>query len=148
MSIFFLAAFAVFDHLSPKGLPERHDPTAEPPPYIEFIKRAGENHRSMGFDGMLFPNYAGAAGVHDIRYITSLSVASFQEFRQRYLHPEDYHIFSLWFTGKDFKVYGKRLQERARDTQGFIRREPAVLFSSGREIPGAAARGRDRRFRR
>ena len=103
MSIFFLAAFAVFDHLSPKGLPERHDPTAEPPPYIEFIKRAGENHRSMGFDGMLFPNYAGAAGVHDIRYITSLSVASFQEFRQRYLHPEDYHIFSLWFTGKDFK---------------------------------------------
>jgi len=100
----FLAAFATFDYLAPRGLPERHDPFAEPPPYVEFIKeRAGENYRAMGFDGMLFPNYAGAVGVHDIRYITSLSVASFQELRQRYLHPEGYHIFSLWFTGKDFK---------------------------------------------
>lgn len=53
--------------------------------------------------GILFPNFASAVGIHDIRYVNSLAIAAFQGYRSRRLHNYkllDGESSSLWFTGR------------------------------------------------
>ncbi|MBI4949003.1 MAG: YfhO family protein [Deltaproteobacteria bacterium] len=100
--VIFAVASAFLDIRSPRGFPDRYDPFT-PPPYIDFLKDIGGHGRVMGGHGFLFPNYASAAGIQDIRYINSISPALFHEFRNRYLKPEDVYYHSLWFTGSGYR---------------------------------------------
>ena len=100
VTIFFIGS-ALLDMTSAKGFPDRYDPFT-PPPYIETLKGIGGHGRVMGGHGVLFPNYASAVGIEDLRYINSLSPALFHEFRERYLKTEDVYYHSLWFTGSGY----------------------------------------------
>lgn len=97
-TVIFAIGAAFLDTRSPRGFPDRYDPFT-PPPYIEALKGRGGHGRVMGGHGVLFPNYASAVEIEDIRYINSLSPAPFHEFKNRYLEAEEVYYHSLWFTG-------------------------------------------------
>jgi hypothetical protein len=99
--LFFLA-FMLLDMNSPRGMPERHDPFREAP-YVRYLKKSGGDGRVLAGYGVLFPNFASAVGLTDIRYINSLAINSFQDFRNTRLHtfhPTEGESSSLWFTGR------------------------------------------------
>jgi len=100
-----LIGVAFLDTRSPRGFLDRYDPFT-PPPYIEALKGAGGHGRVMGGHGVLFPNYASAVRIEDIRYINSLSPAPLHEFKNRYLETEDVYYHSLWFTGSRSRGVG------------------------------------------
>jgi len=57
----------------------------------------------MGAHGILFPNFASAVGLQDIRYINSLSTRLFHDYRASKLHRQaevEGTSSSLWFTGR------------------------------------------------
>ncbi|MBI5233361.1 MAG: YfhO family protein [Deltaproteobacteria bacterium] len=95
----FLVSFLWLDSNSPRGFPERYNPFTEAP-YIEFIRTNAGHNRVMAGHGMLFPNFASAAGIHDIRYINALAIAAYQDYRHNYLNPVKKGFSdSLWFSG-------------------------------------------------
>ena len=101
-SVLFFLSFMVLDAHSPKGIPDRFDPFTQPP-FVKFLKERGRHDRIIGGYGILFPNYSSAVGLTDVRYINSLAIDSFQDFRNRYLHtftPLEGESSSLWFTGR------------------------------------------------
>lgn len=104
MVIFAIGA-ALLDATSQRGFPDRYDPFITPP-YIEALKGDSGHGRVMGGHGVLFPNYASAVGIEDIRYINSMSPAAFHEFKNRYLDKEDVYYHSLWFTGSGYRGEG------------------------------------------
>ncbi|MBI5233491.1 MAG: YfhO family protein [Deltaproteobacteria bacterium] len=98
----FLAAFLVVDSTARYGFPDRHDPF-ERPRYIDFLKKDKTEFRVMGIDGVLFPNYASVAGLHDIQFINSLVSRDYQDFRLNKLHSRVVSTetsSTLWFTGR------------------------------------------------
>jgi hypothetical protein len=101
----FFASFLYLDAKAEYGFPERYDPFSEPP-YVEFLKdkqREGDYGRVMGNHGVLFPNFASAARLQDVRFINSLAVGSFQDFRIAFLHEKRVSketSAALWFTGR------------------------------------------------
>ncbi|MBI5238256.1 MAG: YfhO family protein [Deltaproteobacteria bacterium] len=97
----FIISALVIDSLSLQGLPPRHDPFREAP-YISFIKSRAGHGRVMGGYGALFPNFAGAVGLADVRYVNSLVPLQYHSFRSGFLHAEPYEewpLIALWFTG-------------------------------------------------
>jgi hypothetical protein len=89
------------DFKTPQGLPNRYDPF-KLPPYANFLKNSGEFSRIVALDGILMPNFSGAFGLHDIRYINALSVKDYNTymgclfpFYAEYAKASS----SLWFTG-------------------------------------------------
>lgn len=99
----FLASFVLVDSNAQRGFPERYDPFAKAP-YVDFLKERNPGHfRVIGEYGVLFPNFASAVGLQDIRYINALSPEAYQEFRLNHLHKDRIstrHSSSLWFTGR------------------------------------------------
>lgn len=82
-------------------LPARANPL-EQSDYPALVSRADFAVRISGVDGFLMPNFASAAGLYDVHYITALEPESFHQFRSRFLQQEpvfDEASSSLWFTG-------------------------------------------------
>lgn len=97
-----LAVFLWLDKEADYGFPERYDPFT-PAPYVEFIKSRDGFYRSIGSYGVLFPNYASSVGIHDVRFINSLAIGAFQDYRIEYLHTKEVSrktSSALWFTGR------------------------------------------------
>ena len=98
----FMLSFMWLDAKSARGLPDRYDPFT-PPPFVELLKEKAGNDRVMGAHGILFPNFASAVGLQDIRYINSLSTRLFHDYRASKLHRQaevEGTSSSLWFTGR------------------------------------------------
>ncbi len=111
----FFAAFLAVDATAPRGFPDRHDPFNEPP-YVRYLKEKGKDFRIMAGYGVLFPNYAGAMGLHDVRYISALMVADYRNFRinhlQKTFDKEETDSFALWFTGRPERNVNERIVYR------------------------------------
>lgn len=94
------------DVVAPYGFPERQDPF-QPAPYVEYIKEHGGLSRVMATDGVLIPTTASALDLYDVRYINSITVASYHHYMQclRGLIPPPWgyplapDASALWFTG-------------------------------------------------
>jgi hypothetical protein len=96
------ATVMILDYNSPKGLPDRYDPFT-PAPYVEYLEKQAPEERVIAGYGILFPNFSSALGIKDIRYINSLAIDTFQDFRNAHLHafyPIVNESSSLWFTGR------------------------------------------------
>ena len=101
-ALLMLTAFLWVDNKADYGFPERYDPFT-PAPYVEFLKSQDGYYRSIGSYGVMFPNYASSVGLHDIRFINSLAIGAFQNFRIEYLHIKEVSRLTssaLWFTGR------------------------------------------------
>lgn len=99
--IIFVVSFSLIDIKSPNGFPERHNPFTKPP-HIDFLKNQEGYWRIMGTDGVLTPNYASAFGISDLRYVDSLPLNAFLNFRFNNLHEFEIEKNSFqanWFTG-------------------------------------------------
>ena len=105
--IFSLISFLIIDGRAERGMPERHDPFAQPP-HVEFLKSLEGEYRITGTEGAWYPNYASTAGLHDIRHINALLVPDFRNYRKHYLEmrlPKEGKGESyLWFTGRSERV--------------------------------------------
>jgi hypothetical protein len=96
-------ALAVIDTLSPRGLPPRRDPFA-PAPWVSYVRARVGLQRVTSVGGPLFPNNAGALGLYDVHYITSIAVTAFREVSLWLLEPSrapDRRAWGvgLWSTG-------------------------------------------------
>jgi hypothetical protein len=100
--ILFFISFAWLDFKSPNGFPDRYDPFTTAP-YVDFLKNLDGHYRVMGGYGILYPNFASALGIQDIRYITALTPSMLDNYRRKYLHINEQGEFNSavhWFTGK------------------------------------------------
>lgn len=100
-AVIFLASSIWVDSTATNGFPDRYDPFTKAP-YVDFIKNRNDYGRVMGGEGVLYPNFASALGLWDVRYINALSPKIFQDFRSKYLHADviaENTPSSLWFTG-------------------------------------------------
>jgi hypothetical protein len=123
-----LVAFAYggIDYVSPRGFPDQDDPFTPPASYVEFLQKQTGLFRVMGGGGVLMPNFASAVGIYDVRFVSSLTTATYHHFMSHFLRrnlPVYYH--SLWFTGipdrssvtsidKVVKEVGKDIQSKLR----------------------------------
>jgi len=106
----FVISFLGIDLRSPRGLAPRTDPYVAAP-YLRTLQRLGPQpfeYRVMGGYGVLMPNYAGAEGLFDLRYINALAPQNFIEFRRRSLQRpipgEESAGTALWFTGISMRI--------------------------------------------
>lgn len=113
----FFVSFAALDYMAPRGLPERYDPF-KTAPYVDYLKGIEGYERVIAGEGVLFPNFASALKIQDIRFINSLSIDWFQDYKNAYLQNEENHFYSLWFTGRMTRsVRGKgTLDEKIEDS--------------------------------
>jgi hypothetical protein len=104
---FFFISFLWLDLKAPNGFPDRYNPFT-PPPYVQFLKEKQGHYRVMGGYGLLYPNYAGAIGLQDLRYINALMIPAYRKYRfeglQITLDNEEVEVSSLWFTGRPERV--------------------------------------------
>lgn len=101
IGIIIAVIFAIFiDIRSPHGFPKRCNVFVEKP-YIKFLQYQKGYYRIVGAEGILIPNFAGAFGIFDVRYIDALSPASYQNYADNYLlkFPNVSDTDRLWFTG-------------------------------------------------
>ncbi|MCR4288311.1 MAG: YfhO family protein [Deltaproteobacteria bacterium] len=114
-AVMFLAAFLYLDSSSPYGLAKRHAPFNEPP-YVSFLKANKDEFRVMGGSGVLFPNYAGSAGLKDLRYIYALAPGNLIQFRYKNLETPvqnaEMAASALWFTGMPEHITENFTQEK------------------------------------
>ncbi len=107
LSALFFISFILADGGARNGLPDRFDPFSEPP-YVGFIKSQDGYPRTIGSRGVLFPNYASATGLQDVRFINSMSIDCFNTYLiTRLNNGWDKHTFSLWFTGLPLRAGSK-----------------------------------------
>jgi membrane protein YfhO len=59
----------------PRDRADRFDPRNEPP-FLAALRGGSTRHRIAGFDGVLFPNWAGVFGIDDLRSLNGLSVGT------------------------------------------------------------------------
>ena len=90
---------------APHGFPKRQDPL-QAAPYVEYLKEHSGLSRVMATDGVLMPNSAGALGLYDVRYINSVTVATYHNYmlHLRDLNPAPWgprppDSSDLWFSG-------------------------------------------------
>jgi hypothetical protein len=106
-SVFFFISFLWLDWKAPNGFPDRYNPFRKPP-YVEFLKEKEGHFRVMGGYGVLFPNYASAIGLQDLRYINALMIPAYRKYRLEHLQVvldnEEVEVSSLWFTGRPERV--------------------------------------------
>lgn len=99
-SVIFLLFYSVVDFTAPYGFPSRYNPFTKPP-YVDYLKNQKGYYRVIGGDGILMPNFADAFRLMDVRYINSLSLATYHNYRFNNLHK--YQLLqdssSYWFTG-------------------------------------------------
>lgn len=90
----------MFDILSPHGLPKRSNCFSQRP-YIKFLQEQKGYYRITGLEGALMPNFAGAFGIFDVRYIDALSPIIYQDYVDKYLRDASSYDSSdkTWFTG-------------------------------------------------
>ncbi|EDN71530.1 conserved hypothetical protein, membrane [Beggiatoa sp. PS] len=92
-------AYGGIDYMAPYGLPDQADPFS-PPPYVEFLQEQEGQFRIAGAGSVLMPNFASAVGLYDVRYVSSLSIATYQHFVNQFLRREPLPFYNvLWFTG-------------------------------------------------
>lgn len=104
LSVLFCASFIITDSLATKGLPDRFD-AFTPAPYVDFIKKQDGYPRVIGTNGVLFPNFASAIGLYDVRYINSMSIDCFNTYVRSHLaNGWTKETLSLWFTGNDERL--------------------------------------------
>lgn len=110
------------DIKSPHGFPERLDPFFKSP-YIEFLKNKNNYHRVVGEEGILMPNFSSAFGIQDIRYIDSLSPASYQNYVNCHLLKVPHLIppYRLWFSGipDEYTQIPRSIYEEFKDNPSF-----------------------------
>lgn len=95
---------------SPSGFPDRHNPFEEAGS-LKFLKEKDEYYRIVAGEGILMPNLASSFRLFDIRYISSLSSLSYQNYVDSYLleAPHTFATDRLWFTGlSDLKTSNLR----------------------------------------
>ena len=98
----FAAIFFLIDATATHGFPERYDPFTKAP-YVDFLKNKAGYSRVMAIDGVLFPNFASAISLYDVRYINALSIPSFVAFRNEHMLTRKINMDGsdpLWFTGR------------------------------------------------
>lgn len=117
--------FAAIDMKADKGFPERHD-VFKKTGYVHFLERHAGNHRVVAGYGMLFPNYSSAVGIQDIRFINSLIITSFDNYKNRVLQKEDFPVRSLWFTGRKTDIRNEFRDVRIEED--FFRNLPHYSF--------------------
>ncbi len=94
-----VVSLAAIDLAAERGWPKRHDPFSAAP-FVEFLKQTPGLHRSAGFGGVVFGNFASALQLQDVHSIQALSIASFQHFFEHYLQDAPGLSWTrLWFTG-------------------------------------------------
>ena len=94
-----VVSLAAIDLAAERGWPKRHDPFSAAP-FVEFLKQTSGLHRSAGFGGVVFGNFASALQLQDVHSIQALSIASFQHFSEHYLQDAPGLSWTrLWFTG-------------------------------------------------
>lgn len=101
-SLLFFLLFILLDMNSPRGIPERYD-LFTAPPYVGLLKQKVAAGRIATGYGVLYPNFAGAVGLHDIRYINRLDVDSLRHFKNTRLNtvsPAEAGPAALWFVGR------------------------------------------------
>ncbi len=121
-------AYGGIDYMAPHGLPDQADPF-NPPPYVEFLQEQEGPFRVAGAGGVLLPNFASAVGLYDVRYVSSLSIATYQHFVNHFLRRKPLHFYhTLWFTGlsRDSNALvpldvNKFTQEAEKDIQAQLR---------------------------
>ena len=74
-----VASALVLDFAAPEGFPDRQDPF-ETTDYVNFLEENSGYSRVMGSDGVLMPNFGGVVGLHDVRFVNSITVAEYQNF--------------------------------------------------------------------
>jgi len=113
LAIFFGGAY-LLDTMAPSGLPP-FDDAFRPAPYVSAIRddAGSARPRVAGAYGALFPNFASALRLDDVRYVNSVTPREFQAFREKYLHSQtsgELAEMSLWFSGRP-----ERIGEETRD---------------------------------
>ncbi len=93
-------SYTFIDIKSPFGFPEKYELFTDRP-YIDFLKENAGYYRIAAGDGLLMPNFSSAYGLYDIRYVNSLSIASYQNYADNHLLKEPLLAITdrLWFTG-------------------------------------------------
>lgn len=119
----FFGSFLLLDRLSPYGFPERYDPFTEPP-YVKFLRERIGYQRVMGGYGVLFPNFASAVGIQDLRYVSALAIFHFKDYRinhlQVTLEKEETDSFAMWFTGRpernvDYRIVYRKIEDDIKE---------------------------------
>jgi len=98
--ILVILSYTFIDLKSPNGFPDRCSLFKEPG-YVKFLKKHQGFYRTIAGDGILMPNFSGAFGVFDVRYINSLSSLYYQNYVDQHLlqKPHAWITDRLWFTG-------------------------------------------------
>ncbi len=122
--VFFGSAFFM-DTIAPNGLPPRDEPFRSAP-YVSAILKdsAGGRPRVAGAYGSLFPNYASAIRLDDVRYANSVTSEQMQSFREKYLQSQtsdEVKEMGLWFSGRPESVVDVNL--KSAPEEDFIERE-------------------------
>ncbi|MFQ5354732.1 MAG: hypothetical protein ACE5DR_07270, partial [Thermodesulfobacteriota bacterium] len=115
LALFIGAAFFM-DTLAPNGFPTRDDPFRTAPYVSAILNDSGSNRpRVAGAYGALFPNYASAIKLDDVRYVNSVTPVEFQSFREKHLHSEtsgELKEMSLWFSGRPERIGDENAEGR------------------------------------
>jgi len=67
-----------------------------PPPWIAFMADAQQTDRVFAFDGVLYPNTAGALGIQDVRTLDALYISRYLTYIRTFVSP----TFTDRFTGE------------------------------------------------
>src|SRR5205807_2445971 len=76
--------------------PVRGDPFL-PPPWLALMNGARPVDRVFAFDGVLYPNTAGALGIEDVRTLEAMYVSRYWQYIRNFVSPS----FTDRFTGED-----------------------------------------------
>jgi hypothetical protein len=71
------------------NLPDRSADPYKGAPYIDLIKENNEDHyRVFGREKVLYPNWSGVFGLHDVRHLNAMHVRKYITFVRNFLLPE------------------------------------------------------------
>ncbi len=98
--ILVVLSYVFIDIESPYGFPDRYN-LFKKSDYIKFLEEDKDFFRIIAGGGILMPNFPSAFRLFDIRYITSLSPATYQNYVDQHLlkSPHEWITDRLWFTG-------------------------------------------------
>ncbi len=126
LAVFFGGAY-LLDTMAPNGLPP-FDDAFRPAPYVSAIRddADGGRPRAAGAYGALFPNYASALRLDDVRYVNSVTPLEFRAFSSKYLSSRTGSgpaAAASWFSGRPVKTGGETIGAAGGETldgQGMI----------------------------
>lgn len=113
----FILSFFLIDMFAHYGYPDRYNPFIDAP-YAKYLKDKNDGrYRVVAGDGVLFPNFASAMGICDVRYISSMNIRWYQDYvmDNLWIMRPSTAMEGLWYTGRPefryMKVKEHRLEE-------------------------------------